>query len=582
MPCPIPPSRSPQPSQAAISTPNSADRPPANLQSTRIRARTVASVTSSPPSAILAPSIGGFGLTGQHKCHIHRIENVTLTPKEQTRLQVLNSLLDEYMTLDQAATLMGVTTRHTRRILAAYREQGVAAVAHDHRGRKPANATPDTVIADVVHLAKTKYEGANHTHLRELLSERDGIAIGRTTLRRILLDAGLTSPRRRRPPKHRVRRQRMPRQGMLIQMDGSHHRWLGDQAPPFALLIAVDDATGTVVDALFCEQEDAHSYFVLIQGLVQHLGVPVALYTDRHAVFRHTPGSGLPGMPTQFSRAMEELGIQMIFAISPQAKGRMERMAGTFQDRLVTELRLAGATTIEQANSVLEQFLPRYNRRFQVSPQHPEPAFRSLNSELCLDQILCFKHRRRVARDNTVKFQLHTLQLLPGTGTPQLCRCSGGGSWKDWTAGSRCGTKGTSLLPRRHHPVRYFSETATGVSQLLRSCHPAPTAWANTGQRLANRWTQGQRTRTAHGMITDGVARADQPVVTSARKLTFLQRERWKAIQKARRKGMSLRAIERELGIHRGTIRKYLDAQGPPTRQSTAAPTASSSDTIAA
>ena len=168
----------------------------------------------------------------------------------------------------------------------------------------------------------------------------------------------------------------------------------------------------------FCEQEDAHSYFLLIQGLVQHLGVPVALYTDRHAVCKHTPGSGLPELPTQFSRAMEELGIQMIFARSPQAKGRVERTAGTFQDRLVTELRLAGASRIGAANRVLEQFLPRFNRRFQVPPQHPEPAFRSLDPELCLDQILCFKHRRKVAKDNTVRFQLHTLQLLPGPERP--------------------------------------------------------------------------------------------------------------------------------------------------------------------
>ena len=168
------------------------------------------------------------------------MENVTLTSKEQARLQVLNSLLAEHMTLDQAAMLMGVTTRHTRRMLAAYREEGAAAVAHGHRGRKPPNATPDAVVADVVHLARTRYEGANHTHLSELLSEREGIDIGRTTLRRILVNAGLSSPRLRRPPQHRVRRQRMPRAGMLIQLDGSHHPWLGDQAPPFALLIAVD------------------------------------------------------------------------------------------------------------------------------------------------------------------------------------------------------------------------------------------------------------------------------------------------------------------------------------------------------
>ena len=216
---------------------------------------------------------------------------------------------------------------------------------------------------------------------------------------------------------------------MLIQLDGSFHRWLREDGPQFTLLIAVDEATGCVVNALFCEHEDAHSYFLLIHGLVQHLGLPVALYTDRHGVFRHTPGSGLPGMATQFSRAMDELGVQMIFALSPKAKGRVERTAGTFQDRLVTELRLASAGSIGEANSALEQFLPRFNQRFQVPPQRPEPAFRPLNPELCLEQVLCFKHRRRVARDNTVRFQLHTLQLLPGPGTPQLCRggCVGPG-----------------------------------------------------------------------------------------------------------------------------------------------------------
>ena len=205
-----------------------------------------------------------------------------------------------------------------------------------------------------------------------MLAEHEGIDIGRTTLRRILVSAGLNSPRRRRPPKHRVRRQRMPREGMLVQLDGSHHRWLGEDGPQFALLFAVDDATGSVVNALFCEQEDSLSYFLLLQGLIQRRGAPLALYTDRHGVFKLTPGSGLPGMPTQFSRAMEELGIQMIFALSPQAKGRVERTAGTFQDRLVTELRLAGASSIGEANRVLEQFLPRFNQRFPVPPQHPE------------------------------------------------------------------------------------------------------------------------------------------------------------------------------------------------------------------
>ena len=174
---------------------------------------------------------------------------------------------------------------------------------------------------------------------------------------------------------------------MLIQMDGSYHPWLGDQAPPFTLLIAVDDATGQVVSAWFCEQEDARSYFRLIRALVEHRGVPVALYTDRHAVFKHTPGPCLPAGPTQFGRSMDEMGAQMIFAQSPQAKGRVERTGGTFQDRLVAELRLAGATTLEQAQAVLDEFVPRFNRRFGVPPQCSEPAFRPLDPESCLEQL---------------------------------------------------------------------------------------------------------------------------------------------------------------------------------------------------
>ena len=157
------------------------------------------------------------------------METLTLTQKEQGRLQILNSLLTEQITTVQAATLIGVSARHARRLLAAYREEGAVALAHGNRGHRPANATPDGVAADVVRLARTRYSVANHSHLSELLSEREGIDMGRTTLRRVLVGAGLESPRRRRPPKHRIRRQRMPREGMLIQLDGSYHRWLEDR-----------------------------------------------------------------------------------------------------------------------------------------------------------------------------------------------------------------------------------------------------------------------------------------------------------------------------------------------------------------
>ena len=205
----------------------------------------------------------------------------------------------------------------------------------------------------------------------------------------------------------------MPREGMLIRLDGSYHRWLGDDGPQFTILFAVDDATGCVVNALFWEQEDTNSYFRLMQGLLRRRGVPLALYTDRHPVFKHKSEYHPAGTSTQFGRAMAELGVQVIFVPSPQAKGRVERTAGTFQDRLITELRLAGATIVEQARAMLQQFLPRFNRRFGVPAQCPEPASRPLQVGLPLEQVLCFKHRRRVARDNIVKYQGHTLQLLP-------------------------------------------------------------------------------------------------------------------------------------------------------------------------
>jgi hypothetical protein len=180
-------------------------------------------------------------------------------------------------------------------------------------------------------------------------------------VRNILVGAGLASPRHRRPPRHRCRRERMPQEGVLVQIDGSYHNWLEGRGPWLTLLLAVDDATGTIPWALFREHEDAQGYFRLLWGIVQGRGVPLAVYTDRHAVFQpprrssETVEESLSAERgrTQVGRALRELGICQVFARSPEAKGRVERMAGTFQDRLVSELRLAGATTMADANWVL-------------------------------------------------------------------------------------------------------------------------------------------------------------------------------------------------------------------------------------
>ena len=462
---------------------------------------------------------------------------------------------------------MGVSTRQAWRILAAYRKDGAAAIAHGHRGRRAPNATSEATKATVLHLARTRYAGVNHSHMSELLSEREGIDITRSTLRRLLVSAGENSPRGRRPPKHRVRRQRMPREGMLIQLDGSYHRWLGRDGPQFTLLLAVDDATGTVVNALFCELENTRGYFRLLDGLIRHRGIPLALYVDRHAVFKHTPSPETAAGPTQFSRAMDELGLQLIFALSPQDKGRVERAAGTFQDRLVSELRLAGAATIDDANRVLEGFLPRFNYRFKVPPQESEVAYRAMDEGMCLDKILCFKYRRRVARDNTVRYRWRTLQLLPGTDRPTYA-----GAAVDVLEGP------DDSLEVQHEGRDVPSQEAPPRPSVLRG-FAGRTAHSpiihQTIKGLDSKWAVRLATPdTNHDYDVDqsveasgrnGTARVRKAVSPRRRKPTPLQTARWRAVQKAKRKGLSIRGVARELGIHRDTAKKYMNADRPPT-----------------
>lgn len=353
------------------------------------------------------------------------MEGLTLTTREQTRLQILNSVLEGRWSMREGVEVLGVSERHGWRLLAAYRKEGAAALAHGNRGRAPRNATPAVVRQQVVAMAEERYAGLNHTHLAELLTEREGIVLSRSTVRRLLVGAGLPSPRRRRPPRHRCRRQRMPQEGMLLQLDGSHHAWLEDRGAVITLLLAVDDATGTVSHALFREQEDTRGYLLLLHGVVDRCGIPLAVYTDRHAVFgrwRRGPGdittSLDAGVSTQCTRALRELGVTQIFAHSPEAKGRVERANGTLQDRLVAELRLAGASTLAEANRVLEEFLPRFNQRFGVPAAEPESAYREVPEELDIDGVLCVKERRRVAKDNTVRYRGRTLQLFPGFDQP--------------------------------------------------------------------------------------------------------------------------------------------------------------------
>ena len=460
---------------------------------------------------------------------------------EQTRLHVLNSVLEHQLPAAQAAEILGVSERHAWRLLAAYRREGAAALAHGNRGRKPRNAVSDEEADAAVQLASTAYAGANHTHLTELLRDREGIDLSRPAVRRILTRAGIPSPRHGRPPKHRVRRQRMPQAGMLLQIDGSHHRWLGDDGPQFTLLLAVDDATRAVVNAMFTPEEDTRSYFTLMQGLIERWGRPIALYGDRHGVFKFSgkPRHIQPPVEaTHFSKAIAELGIQQISARSPQAKGRVERAAGTFQDRLVTELRLADAKTIGQANAVLRDSLPRYNTQFAVPAELADPAYRPWCSQQPLAEILCLKHARKIARNNTVKYQWRTLQLLPGMERPSYAGVRV--EVPEHTDGRLQVRHESEIIPSRPAPPR---------AGALRAYHGALAPTPEIGRivkRLDNhRISQPQLRHLAniepdpvdedydHIGITESEAQAPEERPPSPRQLAL-----WRAVQEAKVQGI--------------------------------------------
>ena len=346
-------------------------------------------------------------------------EQVILSMKDQRKLEVLRELDGGRLVGREAAQLLGVSLRQTRRLLAAYRQKGVEAVVHGNRGRTPVTRTSAVIHEQVLALARTTYRDYNDQHFTEELAAQHGIVLSRSTVRRMRCQAELASPRTRKAPRHRCRRERYPQAGMLLQIDGSDHDWLEGRGPRLTLIAAIDDATNEVPYALFREKEDAAGYFLLVRQIATSLGLPLALYADRHTIFQSpleaTIEQQLGGQTpqSQFGRLLSELAIQLIAARSPQAKGRVERLFATLQDRLVKALRQAGATTLEEANAVLAEFLPRFNLRFVKPAAQPGSAYRPLPAHLATDLLFSFKHERTVAHDNTISFAGVTLQIPP-------------------------------------------------------------------------------------------------------------------------------------------------------------------------
>lgn len=338
-----------------------------------------------------------------------------MSQKQLQRIKVIENVAEGRLTIGQGAELLGLSGRQVKRLKQKFDAEDVAWVYHGNQGRRPANRIAGAVRKRVVQLARGVYAGFNDHHLQEKLAEQENLKLSRQSVRRILRKAGVASPQKRRARKYRSRRERRSQEGMLLLIDGSRHDWLEGRGPYLTLLGVVDDATGKAPAARFQEEhEDTAGYLRLLRSLVEDSGIPLSLYRDQHGTLQRNDKhwsleEQLAGrqLPTQVGRALEEMGISTITALSLQAKGRIERAWRTFQDRLVSELRLARAATVEQANAVLERFLSDYNQKFGKPARQSGVAYRKLDRRLDLEYVFSLRYERTVGND-------HVITAIPG------------------------------------------------------------------------------------------------------------------------------------------------------------------------
>ena len=343
-----------------------------------------------------------------------------LTMREQRKIEVIQAVMDGRVTMEDGGRVLDRSVRTVFRMLKRMRERGLKGLIHGNRGKVSPRRIGESTRRKVITLARAGYADINDTHLREILEREEEILLGRSTLRRILRGAGIPPKQKRRPHKYRSRRERKEAFGIMLQIDASPHDWLEGRGPWLTLVGAIDDATGYAW-ARFEEAETTWAYLNLMEGLFSSHGLPLSLYSDRHSIFYVSKEPTIiqqlnNSHPlTQFGRAMEELGVRILKAWSPQAKGRIERLWRTLQDRLVVEVRLQRAKTKEEANEVLRKFLPEFNRRFTVKPKERSSSFLKSPSPKALARVLCLKETRVVNKDHTISFEGLVLQIPPSS-----------------------------------------------------------------------------------------------------------------------------------------------------------------------
>jgi transposase len=344
---------------------------------------------------------------------------VTMSQKEFQRVKVIENAAGGRLSVREASRLLQLSERQVQRLKQRYRPDSIAWAQHGNRGRSMPWAVSIPQKQLILSLARGKYQGFNDSHLSEKLRAEENLSVSRETVRRLLRAAQLPSPQKRRPRQYRARRLPRPRMGMMALTDASRHDWLEGRGPQLTLIGFQDDATSQILAAHFqLEAENTLGYLRALHTMITAHGIPLSLYRDRHSIFQRndahwTVAEQLAGKqtPTQLGRALEELGIQQIPAYSPQAKGRIERAWRTCQDRLVSELRLARATTVQQANAVLDRFCADYNQRFARPPADAARDFRSLPRRFDLARCLSLRYQRVVSPDHVITLGAHAIPL---------------------------------------------------------------------------------------------------------------------------------------------------------------------------
>jgi transposase len=387
-----------------------------------------------------------------------------LKERELVRLRVIETTFTGQSARD-AAAMLRLSVRQVFRLKARVLTQGARGVIHGNTGRRPANAKPASLRQRVLKLHRTVFSNYNDYHFAETLEEEYQLKVHPETLRRWLRAADIPPKRRHHSASnHRRHRERRSRFGELVFIDGSPHPWFGLTLPPSTLILATDDATGIPLHGRFDREETLAGCFNVFYHVGLRCGIPAALYLDHAGQFTTTRHGGThvfqrDDKPTHFEIAMQTLAVKLIFANSPQARGRGERINGSFQDRLVAELDHHHITDPVKATDYLNRvFIPKYARRFGVKPRDPNQAFRPIPEGLDLHTVLCAKSTREVANDNTISYHGRIYQLKPSTRS--VCVAGTKVAVQEWFDGSiharhdRAGTIAVTPVLDRHRPQR--------------------------------------------------------------------------------------------------------------------------------